>query len=95
MTQMRKQNRQIIILIKIVSQSAFIAKLKRKLIVMFSTSEDFTFIDIQRVLSKRVIKSTKRAQIIQIEFARIKRTKIHEKSIELSISPNFKTIHFK
>ncbi len=41
MTQMRKQSRQIIILINVVSQFILIAKLKRKLIIMFSTSENF------------------------------------------------------
>jgi hypothetical protein len=96
MTQMREQSRQIIILINVVSQLvSAITKFKRKLIVMFSTSEEFSFTDIQRVSSKRVVKLTNRAQTIRIEFVKIKRTKIHEKSIESLISLNLETTQFK
>jgi hypothetical protein len=92
---MKKQNRQIIIFINVVSQLALsITKFKRKLIAMFFFSEDFAIIDIQRVLNKRVIKSTKRAQIIRIETVKVKRAKIHEASIEFLISLNFETTHF-
>ncbi len=95
MTQMKEQSRQIITLINVVSQLALIAKLKRKLIVMISISEDFTFIDTQRVSSKRVIKSTKRAQITRIEFVKIKRAKIHERSTESLIFLNLETTYFE
>jgi hypothetical protein len=96
MTQMKKQNRQIIILINVVTQLVlFIAKLKLKLIVMFSFSDDFTFTNTQRVSNIRVVKLTKRAQIIRIETIKIQRTKIHEKSIEFLISLNFETTHFE
>jgi hypothetical protein len=93
MTQMKKQSRQIIILFNVVSQFVSL-KLKRKLIVMFS-SEDFTFTNSQRVSSKRIVKSTKRAQTIRIETVRIKRAKIHERSIELLIFLIFETKHFE
>ncbi len=90
-TQMREQSRQITILFNAISQLvSSITKFKRKMIVMFS-NEDFTFTNSQRASSKRVVKSTKRAQITRIETARVKRTKIHEKSIELLISLNFET----
>ncbi len=92
---MKKQSRQIIILFIVVSQLASsITKFKRKLIVMFS-SEDFTFTNFQRVSNKRVVKSTKRVQIIRIETIRIKRAKIHEKSIEFLIFLIFETKHFE
>ncbi len=90
---MKKQSRQIIILFNVVSQFVSL-KLKRKLIVMFS-SEDFTFTNSQRVSSKRIVKSTKRAQTIRIETVRIKRAKIHERSIELLIFLIFETKHFE
>jgi hypothetical protein len=93
---MKKQNRQIIILINVVTQlTSFIAKLKRKLIVMFSFNDDLTFTNIQRVSNKRVVKFTKRAQIIRIETIKVKRAKIHEKSIEFLISLNFETTHLE
>ncbi len=92
---MREQSRQIVILFIVVSQLvSSITKLKRKLIVMFS-SEDFTFTNSQRVSSKRIVKSTKRAQTIRIETVRIKRAKIHERSIELLILLIFETRHFE
>ncbi len=87
MIQMREQNRQITNFFNVVSQLASF-KLKRKLIVIFSSSEDFTFTNIQRVSSKQIVKSTKNAQIIRIEIVKIKRTKIHEKSIEFLIFLN-------
>jgi hypothetical protein len=95
MTQMREQSRQIIILFIVVFQLvSSITKLKRKLIVMFS-SEDLTFTNSQRVSSKRVVKSTKRAQIIRIETVRVKKAKIHERSIEFLIFLIFETKHFE
>jgi hypothetical protein len=94
MMQIREQSRQIITLINVVSQLvSFIAKFKRKLIVMFSFNEDFPFTNIQRVSSKRVVKFTKRAQIIRIEVVKIKKAKIHERSIEFLISLNFETTY--
>jgi hypothetical protein len=90
---MKKQNRQIIILFNVVSQLVSL-KLKRKLIVMFS-NEDLTFTDSQRVSSKRIVKLTKQTQIIRIETIRIKKAKIHEKSIEFLISLIFETKHFE
>jgi hypothetical protein len=91
MTQMREQSRQIATLSNAVSQLvSSITKLKRKMIVM-SSSEDLTFTNFQRVSSKRVVKSTKRAQTIRIETARVKRAKIHEESTESLISLNFET----
>ncbi len=92
---MKKQNRQIIILFIVVSQLvSSITKLKRKLIVMFS-SEDLTFTNSQRVSSKRVVKSTKRAQTTRIETIRIKKAKIHERSIEFLIFLIFETRLFE
>jgi hypothetical protein len=92
---MKEQNRQIIILFNAVSQLvSSITKLKRKMIVMFS-SEDFTFTNSQRVSSKRVVKSTKRVQTIRIETARVKRAKIHEESIEFLNFLNFETTRFE
>ncbi len=88
--QMKEQNRQIIIFFNVVSQLASITKSKRKLIVMFS-SEDFIITNSQRISSKRVVKFTKRAQTIRIETIKIKRAKIHERSIESLISLNFET----
>jgi hypothetical protein len=91
MTQMRKQSRQITTLFNAISQLvSSITRFKRKMIVMFS-SEDFTFTNSQRVSSKRVVKFTQRAQTIRIETARVKKAKIHEKSIEFLISLNFET----
>jgi hypothetical protein len=90
---MREQSRQIVTLFNVVSQLVSL-KLKRKLIVMFS-SEDLTFTDSQRASSKRVVKFTKRAQTIRIETVRVKRAKIHEKSIESLISLIFETKHFE
>jgi hypothetical protein len=76
---MKEQSRQIIIFINVVTQLvSFIAKFKRKLIVVFSFSEEFTFTNTQRVSNKRVVKFTKRVQIIRIEIVRIKKAKIHE-----------------
>ncbi len=95
---MREQSRQIVFLINVVSQlvsSITKFKFKRKLTIMFSTSEDLIIIDTQRASNKRVVKSTKRAQIIRIEFVRIKKTKIHEKSTELLISLIFETTQFE
>ncbi len=93
---MREQSRQIIILINVVTQLvSFIAKLKRKLIVMFSSSDDVTFTNIQRVSNKKVVKFTKRIQIIRIETVKIKRAKIHEESIEFLIFLNFETTRFE
>ncbi len=93
---MKEQNRQIIIFISVVTQLiSFIAKFKDKLIVVFSFSEELTFTNTQRVSSKRIVKFTKRAQIIRIEIVRIKRTKIHENSIESLISLNFETTRFE
>jgi hypothetical protein len=95
MTQMKKQSRQIIILFNVVSQLvSSITKFKRKLIVMFS-SEDLTFTNSQRASNKRIVKLTKRIQIIRIETIKIKRTKIHDKSIEFLISLNFETTHIE
>ncbi len=88
--QMKKQSRQIINLFNVVSQLVS-SKFKRKLIVIFSSSEDLTFTNTQRVSSKRVVKSTKRAQIIRIEIVKVKRAKIHERSIELLIFLNVET----
>jgi hypothetical protein len=89
---MKEQSRQIITLINVITQLiSFITKLKRKLIVVFLFSEEFTFTNIQRVSNKRIVKFTKRAQIIRIEIVRIKRAKIHESSIEFLISLNFET----
>jgi hypothetical protein len=70
-----KNSRQIVIFINVVLQLVSITKfkLKRKLIIMFSTSEDF-IIDTQRVSSKQIVRFTKRAQIIRIEFVKIKKT---------------------
>jgi hypothetical protein len=93
MTQMKEQSRQIIILFNVVSQLVSL-KFKRKLIVMFS-NEDLTFINSQRVSSKKVVKLTKRAQISRIETIKIKRAKIHEKSIEFLIFLMFETRHFE
>ncbi len=94
MTQMKEQSRQIITLINVVTQLvSSTAKLKRKLIVMFSFSEDLTITNTQHVSSKRVVKLTKRAQITRIETVRIKRAKIHESSIESLFSLNFETTH--
>jgi hypothetical protein len=90
MMQMKEQSRQIINFFNVVSQLVSF-KFKRKLIVIFSSNEDFTFTDIQRVSSKQIVKSTKRAQIIRIEIVRIKRTKIHERSIESLIFLNVET----
>jgi hypothetical protein len=96
MTQMREQSRQITILFNAVSQLvSSIAKFKRKLIVIFSSSEDLIFTNIQRASNKRVVKFTKRAQTIRIETARVKRAKIHERSIESLISLNFETTHIE
>ncbi len=93
MTQMKEQSRQIIILFNVVSQLvSSITKFKRKLIVMFS-SEDFTFTNSQRVSSKKVVKLTKRIQITRIETIRVKKAKIHEKSIESLILLIFETTH--
>jgi hypothetical protein len=83
MTQMKEQSQQIIILFNVVSQLASL-KFKRKLIVMFS-SEDFTFTNFQRVSSKKIVQSTKRAQTIRIKTIRVKKAKIHERSIEFLI----------
>jgi hypothetical protein len=92
---MREQSRQIITLFIVVSQLvSSITKLKRKLIVMFS-SEDFTFTNFQRVSNKKIVKSTKRVQIIRIETIKIKKAKIHEESIESLISLIFETKHFE
>ncbi len=88
--QMREQNRQIITLFNVISQLASITKFKRKLIVMFS-SEDSIITNSQRISSKKVVKFTKRAQITRIETIKVKRAKIHEKSIESLISLNFET----
>ncbi len=91
---MREQSRQIVFLINVVSQlfsSITKFKLKRKLIAMFSTSEDLIIIDTQRVSNKRIVKFTKRVQTIRIEFVRVKKTKIHEKSTESLIFLNFET----
>ncbi len=95
MTQMIEQSRQIVTLFIVVSQLvSSITKSKRKLIVMFS-SEDFTFTNFQRVSSKRVVKSTKRAQTTRIETIKVKKAKIHEKSIEFLIFLIFETRHFE
>jgi hypothetical protein len=92
MIQMKEQSRQIITLISVVTQLvSFIAKFKRKLIVMFSFSEELTFTNIQRASSKRVVKLTKRAQTIRIEIVRVKKAKIHEDSIEFLILLIFET----
>jgi hypothetical protein len=91
---MREQSRQIIILFNVVSQFASITKSKRKLIVMFS-SEDFIITNFQRISSKKVVKLTKRAQIIRIETIKIKKAKIHEKSIEFLFFLNFETTRFE
>jgi hypothetical protein len=94
MTQMREQSRQIVILFNVVAQLvSSITKLKRKLIVMFSSENSFT--NSQRASSKRVVKLTKRAQIIRIEIIRVKKAKIHRESIESLISLNFETKHFE
>jgi hypothetical protein len=91
---MREQSRQIVILINVVTQLASsTAKSKRKLIVMFSFSEELTITNTQRVSSKRVVKSTKRAQTTRIETVRVKRAKINERSIESLISLNFETTY--
>jgi hypothetical protein len=58
---------------------------------MFFFSDDLAITDTQRVSNKRVVKFTKRAQITRIEIVRVKRAKIHEKSIEFSIFLNFET----
>jgi hypothetical protein len=92
--QMREQNRQIVILINVISQLASSIKLKRKLVVMFS-NDDLAIIDFQRASSKRVVKFTKRAQIIRIETVRVKRAKIHERSIESLIFLILETTHFE
>ncbi len=92
--QMKKQSRQIANFFNVVSQLVSF-KFKRKLIVIFSSSEDFTFTNIQRVSNKRIVKSTKRAQIIWVEIVKIKRTIIHEKSIELLIFLNVETTLFE
>jgi hypothetical protein len=95
MIQMKKQNRQITTLFNVVSQFAFsVTKFKRKLIVIF-LNDDLTFTNSQRVSSKRIVKFTKRVQIIRIEIVRIKKAKIHESSIELLISLNFETTRFE
>jgi phosphorylcholine metabolism protein LicD len=95
MKQMRKQNRQIITFINVVSQLvSSITKLKRKLTAMFF-SDDLAITDTQRASNKRVVKFTKRAQTIRIEIVRIKRAKIHEESIESLISLNFETTRFE
>jgi hypothetical protein len=92
---MKEQSRQIIILFNVVSQLvSSITKFKRKLIVMFS-SEDFTFTNFQRASSKKVVKFTKRDQIIRIETIRVKKAKIHERSIEFLISLNFEMTHIE
>ncbi len=92
---MKEQSRQITTLSNVVSQLAFsVTKLKRKLIVIFS-SDDLIFTNSQRASSKRVVKLTKRAQTTRIEIVRIKRAKIHEDSIELLISLNFETTRFE
>ncbi len=89
---MREQSRQIVTLINVVSQLvSSITKLKRKLTAIFFFSDDFAITDIQRASNKRIVKLTKRAQIIRIEIVKIKRAKIHEKSIELLIFLNFET----
>jgi hypothetical protein len=62
---------------------------------MFSFNEDLTFTNTQRVSNKWVVKFTKRAQTISIEIVKVKKAKIHEKSIELLISLNFETTHFE
>ncbi len=90
---MKKQSRQIIILFNVVSQLVSL-KFKRKLIIMFS-SEDFTFTNFQRVSSKKVVKSTKRAQITRIETVKVKKAKIHEEWIEFLIFLIFETKHFE
>jgi hypothetical protein len=96
MTQMREQSRQIITLINVVTQLvSFIAKFKRKLIVVFSFSEEFTFTNTQHVSSKRIVKLTKRAQTIRIEIVRVKKAKIHEDSIEFLIFLIFETTRLK
>jgi hypothetical protein len=62
---------------------------------MIFFSEDFTFTDIQRVSNKRVLKFTKRAQIIRIKIVKIKKAKIHEESIDFLISLNYETTLFE
>jgi hypothetical protein len=94
MMQMKKQNRQIIILFNVISQLASITKFKRKLIVMF-LNEDFIITNFQRISNKKVVKFTKRAQITRIETFKVKKTKIHEKSIEFLIFLNFETTRFE
>ncbi len=62
---------------------------------MFSFNEKLTITNNQRTSSKKIVKSTKRAQIIRIETMSIKRAKIHEKSIEFLIFLNFETTYFE
>jgi hypothetical protein len=95
--QMKKQSCQIIIFFNVVSQFVLsITKLKHKLIVMFSLNENFIFMNTQRALSKQIVKFTKHAQIIRMKIIRIKRAKIHEKSIEFLIFfLIFETTHIK
>ncbi len=92
--QMREQSQQIVILFNVVSQLASITKFKRKLIIMFS-SEDFIITNSQRISNKKVVKFTKRAQIIRIETIKVKKAKIHRESIEFLIFLNFETTRFE
>ncbi len=94
MMQMKEQSRQIIIFFNVVSQLVSITKSKRKLIVMFS-SKDFIITNFQKISSKKVVKLMKRAQIIRIKTIRVKKAKIHEKSIESLILLNFETTRFE
>jgi hypothetical protein len=92
---MKEQSRQITTFFNVVSQLVFsVTKLKRKLIVIFS-SDDLTFTNSQRVSNIKVVKFTKRIQIIRIEIVKIKKTKIHENSIESLIFLNFETTRFE
>ncbi len=61
---------------------------------MFS-NEDLTFTNFQRVSNKKIVKSTKRVQIIRIETIKVKKAKIHERSIEFLIFLIFETRHFE
>jgi hypothetical protein len=61
---------------------------------MFS-NEDFMITNFQRISNKKIVKFTKRVQTIQIKTIKVKKTKIHEKSIEFLISLNFETTRFE
>jgi hypothetical protein len=58
-------------------------------------NKNLTIIDTQCVSNKRVFKFTERVQIIRTKIVKIKKMKIHEKSIEFLIFLNFETTHFE